>query len=343
MPSRSNIHDRFSKAMLSQPEAAADFFTNYLPPKLARALNLTDPKLSKDSFVDSDLKEYFSDLLYRVRAGARDAFVYVLIEHKSAPNEWVAFQILRYMVKIWEPIAKKRGRRLPPIIPIVLYHGMTKWRVARNFAALVDLEELESLRECVPDFVCQVCDLSDYAVDELRGNLNLRLALLAMKNVFRPDQRQRIEELLEAAKTLPVEDGNGLEYLLTVLMYYTSAARGLRGDDFRAAVRKVLPRQEGRIMSTAVEDWIKEGRLKGLKEGVEKGLKEGVEKGLKEGIHRGTADLTLLQLQRRLGKLSGTARKRILSLRAAELQELGIALLDFNSPKDLSTWLAKRA
>ena len=332
LTSLSNPHDRFAKQILSEPERASDFLNNYLTPQVAASLDLSRLKLAKDSFVDSNLKEYFTDLLYHVRLKRRhDALVYVLIEHKSAPDEWVAFQVLRYMVKIWEPIAKKRAGKLPPIVPLVLYHGKSKWNVARNFGALIDREKAESLTEYVPEFQCQVCDLSQFGVDQLRGDLRLRVALLAMKNVFRPGQRERIIELLKTAESLPAEDGDGLEYLITVLRYYLAAAKGLRGDDFREAVRRVLPRQEEQIMSTAAEDWIREGEKKGIKEGI------------KKGIRKGQADLTLLLLERRIGRVSPSARQRILSLPPEKLQDLGVALLDFSTSKDLSAWLAKEA
>src|SRR5437868_11362013 len=96
-------HDHFFKTLLGRPEMAADFLANYLPPEVAEVLDLTAPELVKDSFVDAELQEHLSDLLYRVRLKpGGEAYVYVLFEHKSAPDAWVAFQLLRYLVRIWE-------------------------------------------------------------------------------------------------------------------------------------------------------------------------------------------------------------------------------------------------
>jgi hypothetical protein len=80
-----NPHDRFCKDLFARPGVAADFLANYLPPGVAGALDLSAPELVKDSFVDPELQEHFSDLLYRVRLKrGGTAFVYVLFEHKSA-------------------------------------------------------------------------------------------------------------------------------------------------------------------------------------------------------------------------------------------------------------------
>jgi predicted transposase/invertase (TIGR01784 family) len=343
LPKISNPHDRFSKEILSQPAAAAVFLANYLPKKVAAALRFARIEVMKGSFVDTDFKEFFSDLLYRVRLkGRRDAFVYVLIEHKSAPDKWVGFQLLRYMVKIWEPMAEERRGKLPPIIPLVLYHGRRKWRVARHFAELIDLENAESLRENIPNFAYPLCDLSEYDSDSLRGDLKLRVALLALKNVFNPDQQAKTVELLELGKRLPGHYRDGLEYLLKVLRYYSSAAKDLANEDLTAAVRRVIPRQEDEIMNALTRGWMKEGRQKGLQQGLEEGLEKGLRQGRKEGARKGAADFALLLLRQRLGRVSALARKQILTLSEEDLQSLGIALLEFKNQKDLSAWLAKR-
>jgi predicted transposase/invertase (TIGR01784 family) len=93
-----NPHDRFFKDLFTRPDVAADFLANYLPSDVAAELDLTAPELVKDSFVDAELQQHFSDLLYQVRLKrGGEAYAYVLFEHKSAPDAWVAFQVLRYV------------------------------------------------------------------------------------------------------------------------------------------------------------------------------------------------------------------------------------------------------
>ncbi|HEX5083364.1 MAG TPA: Rpn family recombination-promoting nuclease/putative transposase [Blastocatellia bacterium] len=111
-----NPHDRFFKDLLSRQETAVDFLSNYLPSEIVAALDLTAPEMVKDSFIDEELRQHFSDLLYRVnlkRGG--DALVYILFEHKSSPDEWVAFQLLRYEVRIWESERRNGAEKLPMI------------------------------------------------------------------------------------------------------------------------------------------------------------------------------------------------------------------------------------
>src|SRR5437667_12721706 len=98
-----NPHDQFVKAVLSQPDLAASFLTNYLPSDIVALFDTSNPKLVNGSFVDSELREHQSDLLFQVKhRNGGSAYIYILFEHKSYPDQWVAMQLLRYMVRICE-------------------------------------------------------------------------------------------------------------------------------------------------------------------------------------------------------------------------------------------------
>lgn len=47
----------------------------------------------------------------------------------------MAFQLLRYKVRIWEEERLKTGT-ISPILGVVVYHGIVKWTIPQTFAAL---------------------------------------------------------------------------------------------------------------------------------------------------------------------------------------------------------------
>ncbi|MEW6220673.1 MAG: Rpn family recombination-promoting nuclease/putative transposase [Thermodesulfobacteriota bacterium] len=61
-----NPHDRFVKEVLGRPDTARDFLANYLPPAVVACLDLSSLDVVKDSFVDPQLAEHLSDLLYQL-------------------------------------------------------------------------------------------------------------------------------------------------------------------------------------------------------------------------------------------------------------------------------------
>ncbi|NCD42678.1 MAG: hypothetical protein EOL88_11360, partial [Bacteroidia bacterium] len=123
--------------MFSKADAARDFLSTQFPEELTGALQLNTLELMNGHFVDDRLKEHYSDLLYKVgmQSGGA-AFVYVLMEHKSYNDPLTVFQVLRYMVRIWEARHKEEG--FIPILPIIFYHGENVWTSPCSFHELFD-------------------------------------------------------------------------------------------------------------------------------------------------------------------------------------------------------------
>lgn len=64
MATINNPHDRFFRAVFSRGEVAESFLRHYLPPAIVETLDLSTLTLSHASFVDADLQQHHSDLLY---------------------------------------------------------------------------------------------------------------------------------------------------------------------------------------------------------------------------------------------------------------------------------------
>lgn len=284
MSDLTNPHDKFFKEMLAQPEAANDFLRYYLPPGVAEQLDLTATELVKDSFVDAELQTHYSDLLYKVRLlGGGAAYVYTLFEHKSLPDGRVAFQLLRYMVRVWE-YGLRQGERLWPIVPIVVYHGRASWQIAPDFASL--LAAPAALRPYQPDFRYWLCDLSQYDDAELRGAALLQVTLLALKYAFRPELHQRLPDIGRLLWALSQQPA-GLQQVVTVLRYLLTGTGQITAVELRAMLDEALPEVGGQLMGTIAEQFIEQGLKRGLEQGLQQGQREGLRQGLLAGIRLG--------------------------------------------------------
>jgi predicted transposase/invertase (TIGR01784 family) len=322
MSDLTNPHDRFFKELLSRPDVAVDFLTNYLPSEIAALLDVSEPELEKDSFIDEELRQHFSDLLYRVklkRSGV--ALIYILFEHKSGPDEWVAFQLLRYEVRIWEAERRNGAEKLPPIFPLVFYHGREEWNVADRLSALLAGEDMAEFRKYLPEFEYHLCDISMYGEAELKGAALLRVGLSLLRHIFSEDLPERLTEIFKLL--LQAEEQSAIEYLGTVLRYLSSAAHPPNATDLKEALSTVFPEKEGGLMQSFAETWLEEGR--------------------EEGRQQGAAALALRQAQHRFGILEADTSDRIRALPLEKLEQLGEALLDFTSREDLIAWLLEHS
>ena len=79
-----------------------------------------------------------------------------------------------------------------------------------------------------------------------------------------------------------------------------------------------------------------------IQKGVQEGVQQGVQQGLQQGLEQGRiqeANLVIRLLQRRLNEIPDNLQKTIRSLPVERLEELGVALLDFETLVDLDNWL----
>ena len=135
----SNIHDAFFKQILSDSELANTFLREHLPSGVTGLLGPEPPEIVAGSFVDEELRQHHSDLLFRVHLKVgQNAFAYILVEHKSSPDSAVGLQLLRYIVRILVKWHKENGERLPlpPVLALVMHQGPGDWTFSSEFVDL---------------------------------------------------------------------------------------------------------------------------------------------------------------------------------------------------------------
>lgn len=318
-----NPHDRFFKELFAQPETVADFVQYYLPKALVAAIDLTTLEVVKESFIDEELRQYFSDLLLRVRLkSGGEAFIYILLEHKSGPDELVALQLFLYLARIWQPHFRNKTRPLPLVFPVVFYHGEQEWNVSQELGAMFDFTGLEALREYAPALKYYLCDLAK--IEITAGEPRLRAGMTALKYSASDELPRRLREIFTTVRQLPQE--RALGYIRTVVKYVASIKHKLLTKDIiRLEIRTTFPDEEEEIMRSIAEQWILEGE----------------QKGEQRGKQQEAAKLTLRLLHRRFGILEAELAERIRALATEQLEDLSEALLDFKAKSELLAWLEK--
>jgi hypothetical protein len=203
-----NIHDGFFKQVLGDQQTAGIFLREHLPPKLSELLAPSAPEPMPGSFVDEELRQHHSDLLFRVQLNTGgDAFAYVLMEHKSSPDPVARLQLLRYIVRILVKWYEQNGQQLPlpPVLPLLVHQGPDGWKSSCEFTDLFGPAP-EILRPYLPSFRHALVDLAHIDNDALSSQPRLRACLKAMKYVLRPDLAKHVRALLAEAGLLDVLD-----------------------------------------------------------------------------------------------------------------------------------------
>ena len=288
-----NPHDKFFKELLSHKDGARDFFVHYLPKEILKLLDLKGIEIVKESFIEKELKEYFSDLLYKVSLADSPAYLYMLFEHKSYPDRLTSLQVLEYMVKIWRLHLRQNppSDGLPLIIPLVVYHGYGPWQYGTKLSDLLS-GSTESLARYIPDFQFLLYDLSRYGDEEIKGMIVSRVGLLVMKHIFRDDLPEVLKKVIELLAELS-DKKRALDFVETIIRYVINASDEVSLKDLKTIIEQsYFQKKEGELMTIAEQ-------LR--REGHERGLQKGREQGLEEGQLEATRDSVLSNLEVRFG------------------------------------------
>jgi predicted transposase YdaD len=296
-----NIHDKFFKKALSDPQHAGTFLREHLPPDVAGLLDHEEPLVPLPaSFVDEKLQEHHSDLLFGVhlKTGG-NALAYMLLEHKSSPDKGARLQLLRYVVRILVDWYERNQRRLPlpPVLPLLVHQGPGGWKLSCEFADLFGSVP-EPLRPYLPSFRHALVDLGQIEDQALSGQARLRAFLKALKYNRRPDLPQRIDILLAEAPVLAETD------LVLILEYLDDGPVDVSDTLMREALRRLVPEQTERIMGRWTQTYFDQGKAEGLT----------------QGCTEGGAKVLVRLIEKRFGVVSPQLRQRIFSADVATLE-----------------------
>ncbi len=274
-----NPNDRLFRETWSDRETAVDFIKNYLPGRILRHIDTARFEICKDSFIEEELRDYFSDLLYRVDIYGEKGYLYFLFEHKSFGDKLASLQILEYKIKIWRLELKQRKKRdpisLPVVIPILLYHGKEKWTYGSSFGHFFK-QHPSDLSVFVPNFEFVLVDLSEYEDEYIKGAVATRVTLMLFKHIFDPDIIEKLPKIISLLNELS-ESKSGIEYFVKFLRYLFSSLEGISTvGELKSIFDKSLKRDKGGLIMTLEQQLINKGIQQGMEQGMQQGMQQGV-------------------------------------------------------------------
>ena len=120
-------NDASYKLLFSYPELVRDLVMGFIPDEWLHSLDYTTLEQVSGSYITDDLRHRADDVVWRVKAGEEWLYLYILIEFQSKVDPWMAVRMMSYVGLLYQDLIRKKQvlphRKLPPILPIVLYNG----------------------------------------------------------------------------------------------------------------------------------------------------------------------------------------------------------------------------
>lgn len=111
-------HDKLVKRLLSNPKAAKDILSLYLPKEVLKIIDLNYLEMQKDSFIDDEHRAYAVDILYKTKFQSEEGYIWVLLEHQRKSDFWMPMRIFKYIAIIWDHLRKAdQSDSIPLVYP----------------------------------------------------------------------------------------------------------------------------------------------------------------------------------------------------------------------------------
>ncbi|MBE0149173.1 Rpn family recombination-promoting nuclease/putative transposase [Serratia fonticola] len=268
-------HDATFRQFLTQPEVARDFMELHLPAELRAICDLDTLKLESGSFVEDNLRQYFSDVLYSLKTTAGDdGYVHVLIEHQSTPDQHMAFRLIRYAVAAMQRHLDAGHKKLPLVIPMLFYTGKrspypysTRW-----------LDEFAN-PELAGKLYSAAFPLVDVTVipdDEIAGHRSMAALTLLQKHIHHRD----LAELVDRLAPILLAGYLSSSQVVSLVHYIVQAGETSDAEAFVRQLAQRVPQHGDTLMTIAQQ----------LEQ---KGIEKGIQLGRQEGHSEGERDATL--------------------------------------------------
>ncbi|MFA6409041.1 MAG: Rpn family recombination-promoting nuclease/putative transposase [Gammaproteobacteria bacterium] len=255
-------HDRFFRSAMSNPNVMQEFFSENLPDNIKKIIDPGSIKPLSDSFIDDDLKLQITDLLFSANFYLEQGYIYLLIEHQSTPDPFIAFRIWKYVLAVMQRHLKEVDKKCLPIVyPMIFYTGWKPHNYSTDFFDLFGKNK-ELARGIFTKPYCLV-DLSRMQDARLRGALRYGVLARTMKHIWEDDFLPILKDLMGDLRK--IEHFGEMSYIYTTLSYIVEAGAINKPEEFREIIKNELAGIDEEKIMTIAEHYRLKGQEQALK------------------------------------------------------------------------------
>ena len=262
-------HDTGYKKLYSFPKMVEDLLVGFVGQDWIQELDFTTLEKLNNSYVTDEFRERSDDIIWRVRFRKRWLYVYLLIEFQSAVDHTMPVRLLSYMGALYQDlIASKKIRnpkKLPPVMPIVLYNGEPRWNAALTLAEMIEPIP-ESLQAFQPQLRYWLIDEGRFSGTELATQQNLTAAIIRAELAEDHQQFARVAANLNIWLKQPEQQD-----LRRVIKEWLIHMLQRRLPDIKVNEVQSLTEIEAMLARDWSEKWKDQGRVEGEQIGIAKG------------------------------------------------------------------------
>jgi hypothetical protein len=227
--------------------------------------------IDSESYIEDDLKQLYADIVYQIpiKNSKKNLVVFVLMELKTKNNKWTIFQVVKYVIRIWnrEWWKAKRAKRLkhflfPMVIPVIFHHGKTAFTAPTELIKLV--RAIAGMEPFTLNMKSLLLDVTDIAPKDMPEDFELSILFMVLQSVFSNDVAEKLLAIfrkLQPRMHLPEVRQEWDD----ALYYATISAKNLTREEYNKVLKQTKKEGVVTMSSTLWDQLIAEGEAKAAK------------------------------------------------------------------------------
>lgn len=175
-------YDSCYKLLFSTPDLVRELLTAFIENDWLRSLDFETLEKIPTQYVGDNLRQRANDVVWRVRADGDWLYRYMPIEFQSTVDPYMAVRVMEYMGLLYQNLGRRKNvradRKLPPVLPLVMYTGKAPWTAPTDIASMV-IAAPQLAARFQPQLAYVLIDTSQYQDSQLQA-LNNRVAMVIL-------------------------------------------------------------------------------------------------------------------------------------------------------------------
>ncbi|BFD46787.1 MAG: Rpn family recombination-promoting nuclease/putative transposase [Rickettsia endosymbiont of Sergentomyia squamirostris] len=278
MTTKRSKHDQIFRKAMENPLVAHEFLNAHLPKHIKALIDFPSLKFENTSFVELNLRDSISDVLFSAKFDGKDGYLFLLVEHQSSADHFMTFRLLRYMLNICDRYLtlNPKAKSLPLIYPVIFFNGAGDYNAPRNLWELFE-DNLLAKEIWTNDY--QIVNVNDIPDEQLKQRVWSGIFEFFAKHIRERDLLRRWQEIAYMLPEL-VKVSIGYNYIELLLCYTLTRINKEDKLELEKLLTSKLNQETGtRLMGSLAQHWEQIGEARGEARGEAKLIRMLMRKG----------------------------------------------------------------
>jgi predicted transposase/invertase (TIGR01784 family) len=189
-----HLHDAGYKYLFSHADLVRELLEVFAPPGLSELLDYGTLRPETGNFITPAMKKREDDVVWSIELKGQRIYLYLLLEFQASIDKGMPVRMMQYVAALYDHLVRSKtvdpADGLPPVLPIVIYNGDTRWKHSPEVFDLIQPHPAV-LTEFQPKLKFWLLDEGRFSAEYLEGLQRVMAAIFRMEHTHDTDDAKR--------------------------------------------------------------------------------------------------------------------------------------------------------